>query len=68
MITKIITQEDKDIIIGNPIKVQSGNSIVSGYISGRRLGFPIVVVKGIGYQISWQLAKRAVFDNLIITI
>lgn len=65
-----ITQEIKDQIVDNekPVYASLKGERLEGFISGRKLEFPVFHSGRLHYEISWNLAYRASFKDTVIVI
>ena len=65
-----ITPEIKDQIIDNekPVYASLKGERLEGFISGRKLEFPVFHSGRLHYEISWDLAYRASFKNTVILL
>jgi len=61
-------QHEKDELIGQKIKVCFKGITAWGYISGRKENFPVAYCPefGVHFEISWDLAWRAVNEGIVI--
>ena len=64
----VITQEEKDKLVGQMVHVKYKGWNTKGRICGRLLGFPLVFIPtiGVSFEINWWLAHRAVNEGTII--
>lgn len=61
-------QHEKDELINNKVKINVNGIVSWGYIKGRKLDYPIVYCHEFNttYEISWDLAYRAVHEGITI--
>ena len=61
-------QHEKDELINQKVKVNVRGITAWGYISGRKLDFPIVFCREfkVSCETSWDLAYRAVHEGVTI--
>ena len=63
-----LEQHEKDGLVNQKVKVNVKGITAWGYISGRKLDFPVVYCHefNVRCEISWDLAYRAVYEGIII--